>query len=477
MDHQAVGRSGVMLTLRASFPFDLAMSFCCHRDPHLEGLQRLRPFRVVGFFILLLGLAWVGPVRSQPMDIPPMDIPTRLSFEEARRVFLERNPDLRAGRAHAEAQSYNAQVPGLWPNPSLSVQRDQVNVPGGLASENLVTLTQPLRYPGEQRARRAAASSATAASNARYEETAAALYEELRGRYASALAARKRLGVLQSMTDAVRRAVQIGDVRLEEGDIGPFQRSRLRVALATYEDELAAAQRAYRDTRIELAYFLSPTTHAEHHDAEEDLLTLTDSLRYQPLDLDYGALVETALARRGRVRSAEADIRSREETIRAERYARLPNLAVTAAYRNETAPGLTAPGFRVGLQVGLPLFHQRQPQVRAARAARQAARHDMDISRRAVELSVHEAYESLTSYQHRIDRIAGEVLVGSDRLLEDALYIYEEGEIGLVELLDAVEATKTARLLQIELIEQHSLARYAMDRALGVGPRDASPIE
>ncbi len=453
-------------------PFGLAMSFRCHHGQYLECFRRLRPFSAVGVFILLLALAWVGPVRSQPMDIP-----TRLSFEEARRIFLERNPDLRAARARADEQSYEVQALGLWPNPSLSVQRDQVNVPGGLGSENLVTLTQPLRYPGEHRARQAAASSETKASSARYEETAAALYEELRERYAGALAAKQRLGVLQSMTDAVRRAVQIGDVRLEEGDIGPFERSRLRVALATYEDELAAAQRAYRDTRIELAYFLSPTSHAEHHDAEEDLLTLTDSLRYRPLDLDYEALVERALARRGRVRSAEADIRSREETVRAERYARLPDLALTAGYRRETQPGITAPGFRVGLQVGLPIFHQRQPQVRAARAARQAAHHDMDIARRAVELSVHEAYESLTSYQHRIDRIAGEVLVGSDRLLEDALYIYEEGEIGLVELLDAVDATKTARLLQINLIEQHNMARYAMDRALGVGPRDSSPIE
>ena len=432
----------------------------------------MRPLCAVWLFVLFLGWAWTVPVHSQPVDIP-----TRLSFEEARRIFLERNPDLKAARARSQAQSYDAQVPGLWPNPSLSVQRNQVEVPGGVGSENTVALVQPLRYPGEYRARQAAASSETKASNARYEETTAALYEELRGRYASALAARQRLGVLQTMTDAVRRAVQIGDVRLEEGDIGPFQRSRLRVALATYEDDLAAAQRAYRDTRIELVYFLDPSSHAGHHDAEEDLLTLSDSLRYRPLDLDYEALVETALTQRGRLRSAGADIQSREETVRAERYARLPDLALTAGYRSETQPGVTASGFTVGLQVGLPIFHQRQPQVQAARAARQEARHEMDISRRAVELSVHEAYESLTSYQHRIDRIAGEVLVGSDRLLEDALYIYEEGEISLVELLDAVEATKTARLLQIDLVEQHSLARYAMDRALGVGPRDASPIE
>lgn len=256
-----------------------------------------------------------------------------------------------------------------------------------------------------------------------------------------------------------------------------LQTTSLRIALATYEDELEAARRAYRDTRIELAYFLTPASHTGHHDAEEQLLTLTDSLSYEPLDLDYEALVEAALARRGLMKSAQAGIRVGEETLSAERYARLPDLTLTAGYRGETQPGVLAPGFTLGLQVGLPVFHQRQPQVRAARAGARAARYEAKEAQSVVELSVHEAYESLTSYQSRIEQISGRILTGADRLLEDALYVYEEGEIGLVELLDAAEGAKTARLLQIELVAGHTLARYALDRALGVGPREPSLLE
>lgn len=47
-------------------------------------------------------------------------------------------------------------------------------------------------------------------------------------------------------------------IRYEEGDISPFERARLRVALATYEDALEAARKDRRDARIELAYFLTP---------------------------------------------------------------------------------------------------------------------------------------------------------------------------------------------------------------------------
>ena len=413
------------------------------------------------------------PARSQSLDLPE-----RLSFEDAHRIFLERNPDLKVARARAEQHGHEAWIPALWPNPSLSLQRNQTSPPeGGIGSENTLALAQPLRYVGEHLAWREAAQGQATAAYALYEEEASALYEELRTRYATAIAARQQLDALQTVTAAVRRAVEIGEVRFQEGDISPFERARLRVALATYEDELEAARKDYRDTRIELAYFLSPRSHAGHHEAEEEQLTITGSLGYEPISLDYDALVEEALARRGLLEAAEAQTRAREQVLRAERYARLPDLAVTAGYRGETQPGIVAPGFTLGLQVGLPVFHQRQPQVRAARAAAAAAHYETEQAQRQIELDVHDAYERLRSYQDRIEHISEEVLVGSDQLLKDALYVYEEGEIGLVDLLDAVEATKTARLLKIELVAEYNLSRYAMERALGVGPQDPSPFE
>ncbi|NBC17354.1 MAG: TolC family protein [Bacteroidetes bacterium] len=405
-------------------------------------------------------------------------MPRQLSFDAAQRIFLENNPDLLGARARAEQEEHEARIPALWPNPSLVFQRNQTSPPGGgIGSENTLALEQPLRYPGEHGNRRSAAKKRAAAAYARYEEEAAALYAELRTRYATGLVAGRQLDVLGTVTAAMRRAVEIGEIRFQEGDISPFEQARLRVALATYEDELEAAKKDHRDALIELAYFLSPRSHAGHHEAEEVLLVLTDSLAYEPLALDYDALVEQALARRGLLAAAAAETRAREQVLRAERYARLPDLAVTAGYRDERQPGFVAPGFTVVLQVGLPVFHQRQPQVRAARAATVAARYEAEQARRRVELDVHDAYERLVSYQTRLDRVAQDILAGSEGLLDDALFVYEEGEIDLVGLLDAVEATKTARLLRIELLAEYTYSRFALERALGVGPQDPSPFD
>lgn len=407
----------------------------------------------------------------------PADLPARLSLEDARVLFLQHNPDLKAARAEAEQSAQEARIPALWPNPALSAQRNQVRIPGGgIGSENTLALEQPLRYPGEHRARQRAAGAHATAAEARYNEDAAALYRTLRARYAEAVAARMRVEALRTITAAVRRAVLVAEVRYEEGDIGALDRSRLHVARATYEDALEEAEKNDRDALIELAYVIQPRAHAGHHEADEARTMLTDSLTYRPVEPDYEALVQKALEQRGLAAAAEAARRASAQTLRAERYARLPELALSAGYRGETQPGLLSSGFTVGLRVGLPVFHQNQARVRAAEAGAEQAQHTIEQARRRIELDVHDAYERLRSYQRRIDNISGELLHGTDRLLEDALYVYEEGEVDLVGLLDAIEAAQTARLLQIDLLLEHALSRYDLERALGVGPTDPSPF-
>lgn len=424
--------------------------------------------RIAGFCLLL-----VLPVVAATAQ--PTALPARLSFEDARTLFLRSNPELKAARANAEHRTQQARIPALWPNPALDARRRQVRRPrGGIGSENTVTVEQSLRYPNEHRSLQRAADAHAIVFEERYTEEAAALYRMLRERYAETQAARLRLDILWATTEAVRRALHIAEVRYEEGDIGTVDRARLRVARATYEDRLEEAQKDDRDARIELAYFLQPSGHADHHEIDEAMRT--DSLVYRPLDPEYDALVDAALDRRGLLAAAEAEHTAREQTLHAARYARLPEVGVAAGYRAETQPGVVASGFTVGLRIGLPVFHQNQPQVRAAEAGVDAARYAIAEAQRRVELDVHDAYERLRSYERRIENISGALLPDTGRLLDDALYVYEEGEISLSGLLDTIEAARTARLLHIDLLLGHALSRYDLERALGVGPTDTSPF-
>ncbi|TKX71697.1 TolC family protein, partial [Halorubrum sp. GN11_10-6_MGM] len=105
--------------------------------------------------------------------------PDTLTFERATRLLLDHNPQLRAARARAQADEQRAQAAALFPNPTLEGSAEHTPLPnGGADDEWFLTLTQPLHYPGEQRARRQSADAATRAAKARLRETRTALYRD-----------------------------------------------------------------------------------------------------------------------------------------------------------------------------------------------------------------------------------------------------------------------------------------------------------
>jgi cobalt-zinc-cadmium efflux system outer membrane protein len=50
--------------------------------------------------------------------------------------------------------------------------------------------------------------------------------------------------------------------------------------------------------------------------------------------------------------------------------------------------------------------------------------------------------------------------------------VYQQGEISLFELLDAIDAAKQAALLRLDLTAGYLRALYDLESAVGIGPTD-----
>jgi len=91
-------------------------------------------------------------------------------------------------------------------------------------------------------------------------------------------------------------------------------------------------------------------------------------------------------------------------------------------------------------------------------------------------VQVHDAVERVESYRDRIQQISQSVLRTTDSLKGDARFVYQEGELTLFELIDAVDAARDATLLRTTLRAAYLRALYDLEFALGVGLDDASPL-
>jgi cobalt-zinc-cadmium efflux system outer membrane protein len=302
------------------------------------------------------------------------------------------------------------------------VHAAQTSIPlptGGTERETELGLTQTLPYPGNKRAQRRAATYTSEAAQFSYQEAQAQAFHELRTRYLSVAAAEARVQALQQLTDAVAEAAHTADVRHEEGDFSPFGRARMRVAVADFENALADAQVSRRNARLRLAAYILPDSTMQAA-APETLITYTVAapLQAPAFDAAYDALRTQALAQRGLLNAAEAQVDAQQQRAQAQQA----------------------------------------------------------DAKRAVEVELRTAYTEAQSYRNRIDQLSGEVLASTDSLLQQAQYVYEEGELNLVGLLDAMEAARSAQLLQIDLVAGYLHRLAALEYAMGVRPTDTPPL-
>ncbi len=400
--------------------------------------------------------------------------PDTLTFARATRLLLDHNPQLRAARARAQADGQRAQAAALFPNPTLEGSAEHTPRPnGGADDEWFLTLTQPLNYPGEQRARRQSADAATRAAKARLRETRTALYRDLRHRYLAVVAADARRRLLRRYADAVQQAARAATVRYEEGDLSPVRRTRLQSAEATFTNDLADAEQQHRAARRELAALLRPSRTAQ---SEGLPYAVVDSLSFRAVAVDAQAALSVAEAQRDRLRARRARVERERRALERTRYQRYPDLSLSAGPKQLSTPGGTALGFTAGLQVELPLWDGGRTAVAAQEGRRSQAEAALDATRRAVEVDVRNALDRLRSYRDRLQDTADSPLRKTDEHLQDALFTYEQGELTLFELLDAIEAARQTKLLRVRLTAKYLRALYDLEAAMGVGPQDAPVV-
>jgi cobalt-zinc-cadmium efflux system outer membrane protein len=189
-------------------------------------------------------------------------------------------------------------------------------------------------------------------------------------------------------------------------------------------------------------------------------LTL-DAARRSDLTLD-GAL---AMARRRpEVRLAEAEVESARARAALERRERIPDITVSGGYK-EQADGFA--GAVLGLSVPLPLLDRNRGRIAEAEAARRGAEARLALALRTAEGDARSAWERHRTLLERLVIVNRGLLAESSDLLNAARVAYAEGEMTLVELLDAAEAHRAARQIAVELLRDAAVGGFDLERAVG----------
>jgi outer membrane protein, heavy metal efflux system len=394
----------------------------------------------------------------------------QLTVEHARATAVRASPELDAARAAVDAAAARERQAGALPNPVLAYGREQTSRNGQTNAQGIAQIEQPLELGGQRAARREGARLRRQAAEARLAAARLQLDFEVTRAFALAVAAQQRAALAARTADTFAEAQRVSDQRLAAGDVAGYTARRLRLEAARIAALRAAAELERHTTRTALASLMgiavSPTdtlvsTADEHAASTPAASPSLDSLlavatRDRP-ELQATLLEAAAL-------TADARLVARD---------RVPTPTLSAGYKGErvadpTAGSLT--GFRgivAGVSVPLPLFDRREGAMAAATADARRTRADVDALRRRIARDVSDALDALRTAdaQHRaLAPHLGDETHVAVRAVQAA---YADGEIPLVEWLDAIRAYQDAEATLVTLRADVIVREAALRRALG----------
>jgi cobalt-zinc-cadmium efflux system outer membrane protein len=375
--------------------------------------------------------------------------------------FLMLSPQAQELRARLALTEAEMKTRTVYPNPAVSYSRE------GAGYNEFFEASQTLPLNGRIRYLRDAGAAAVSVTDANREAVLWSLRSDLRLAFYRMMAAQERARLLSASADEVEQLIRILRQREVEGEGSRYDRLRAEREVAELRTDVVAANALIAATRSRIGGFLPEGTQVQ-------------SVRgVLPVSLEPPSVEEL----RARAINARADYRAEQKAFerykleeQAARRLRIPEPLVSAGLKRADVTSGMAPnpfsnetrtGVVFSLSVPLPVFNSGRYEVARYQAEQEQTTARAAVLARQIQTEIQGAREVLT--------IRREMLAAYQRTLESAgaeltritRVAYEEGEVGILELLDSLRVNRLASLRLLELQAGVREALIELERVVG----------
>lgn len=364
-------------------------------------------------------------------------------------LIVRDGPQARTIRAESEVTRREQLARLAYPNPAVTYSRESAGFTEFFQAE------QSLPIFGTRAALSRAGVATTAAAEAERDVRLWALRSAAAAATARLVAEQERLTQAQAHTREVERLIEILRTREREGEGSRFDRLRAEQELRDARQLVTSAAVSVVEARATLSALLP---------RDVTLARITGGSDGQQAPATADALTTKATSTRAELRALQQLSERATQEAEAARRARLPSPNVFGGMKRADGASGRETGGVFGLSVSVPLFDAGGRE--SARWTAERAR--VEAERTSIEARIRSeivgASEVLSIRQAALSQ---EQQGAADELLQIAEVAYREGEVGILELLDAVRTASRARIRNIELRLQARLAQIALERAVG----------
>jgi outer membrane protein, heavy metal efflux system len=223
--------------------------------------------------------------------------------------------------------------------------------------------------------------------------------------------------------------------------------------------ELALVQAEMELERSRLIAFLPPAT---------QIAAVSGQIETILGPLDGTALVQRAMGAREDFRAEQRRLEQFRLEERAADRLKIPEPVLNAGFkRADVGQNNIANGAVVGVTIPLPLFNKGQAEVARYSAEQERISARLQILTQRIRAAVEGIVRAFNVRVQARDRYRQELADSGPELIRIATVAYQEGEIGILQLLDAYRSQRQAQLRMLDIQAAVKEAQIELERVVG----------
>ena len=398
---------------------------------------------------------------AQAQEPPSAEAGRSFTLDQALELAGTVSPSLDAASADVRAAEAGRRVAGLRPNPSVTVEAENVAGSGPYRGIDSVEATTSLTLPIELGGKRSARIAVANARSDRAAIQAAIAQADLRlsvvCAYAEAAGAERRLITARDQVRIATEVLRTAQVRVQAGRASPIEVQRADVARVNAETALAREERAVEVARYSLSRIIG-----------QPITGPLDAGWFGQVPASYGPLRPIESAGTLALAAADADLVIADAGVRLARSQRVPDLTIGAGARRFEQTNDTAAIF--SLSIPIPLFNNGHAALSQASAERQRAEAQRRVTVLDVDQAIARVQADAANAAANAATASGPALAAAEEAARIARIGHREGKFGQLDLLDAERTLAETRASAVDALLSYHIAQAQLERLTARAP-------
>src|ERR1700728_1504612 len=425
-------------------------------------VKAVAPLRCLARLVLCLS-SFLFLFASEGRTQTPVSEQKAMTLEELEQVALQNNPTFAQSAANIQAAEGRKKQSGLYPNPTVGYQGEQIRGGSFHGGEQGFFVQQDIVLGGKLGLNRKIFDQELRQAETEAEEQKVRVVTNLRMSYIQALAAQQTLELRQNLSkladDAVETSHQLANVGQADAP------DTLESEVEAQQAQLAVTMAEQNQQRVWKA--LS----AVAGNPRLPLTSLEGSLE-DTLPVNADVLVEKIVNDSPAVRIAELGVKRAEAALTRAKREPIPDLQIRGGMQ-QNGELLSEPNGRpVGLQgfadvgVRIPIFNRNQGNISTAKADVERAKHEVERVKLVLRERAASVVQNYTFSQTAVDRYKNQMIPRAQKAYEMYANKYQEMAAAYPQVLIAQRTLMQLQVSYITALETFATSAVSLQSYL-----------